>query len=433
MAESVYQSQGEALVPQLSYRMPQDAARYMISRREISSFPSGNSFGPAGVRTMRIDLGGGGAGFADLSSLAIQMTFHNDDAAKSLTPLTCGAHCLVNRIRLYCSGTLVEEVQYAGRITEGLERFLPEDKRENLAAMGFGKASGSFTAGNPVATSIVASGSKKIIYQPSVLGMVQQKCYIPLFAVTNGSIQLEIELSNADDAVVTAADGSNSVAWHLSDVRAHMDVFQCSHDMTESLVKHIASGKTLLLPFRGTSVTSQAVASSGDISVHVSRAFSRLTHVAVSFMGATTGTRSLHLKETNDYFSSNYNGGTIQDTITARLQIGDYSKPDSALNCTTNMYRVALQTMGILNSACHATSVSLEQYQGRESGAYQPAFQILHDTEVSRFASATGFNTSHGGLITEQVQGISGASKCFVTCSYDGVLEIGMDSAAVLS
>ena len=242
---------------------------------------------------------------------------------------------------------------------------------------------------------------------------------------------------DAAAAVVTAADGSLSTNWHLSDVRALADVFAVSQDLMESMVKHISGGKSLLIPFRSHSVTAQAV-TAADFDVHVSRAFTRCVAIHVNMQGPQSGTRLLHCKETTDFYSSNYNGGTILDTIEARLAIGDQQQPDTFINSTAQFYMRQLESIGIKDSSCHATSVSLDQYQGRESGAYQPAFNIIHDTEVTRHASQTGFNTSHGGLITAQVRNVGVGSstyesKCYVVVMYDGVLELGLDSAAVLS
>ena len=94
--------------------------------------------------------------------------------------------------------------------------------------------------------------------------------------------------------------------------------------------------------------------------------------------------------------------------------------------------------MGIYESAAHASTVTLEQFQGREDNNRQPAFNVMHSTEVLAHVSSSGFNTSHGGTITASMRNVGTgtstyATRAFVFLQADAILELGLDNAAVLS
>jgi len=115
------------------------------------------------------------------------MLVTNTDSTKVLHPVTPGAHCLFNRVRIHVSGALCENIENFARVQEYYERLLPPSKREDLANLAFGVASGDFATGNAVAETIAANNGKQIIiFQPSSLGLVNQPKMIPMWAFASG-------------------------------------------------------------------------------------------------------------------------------------------------------------------------------------------------------------------------------------------------------
>ena len=84
--EITLSAQEPGLIEALDFRLPQ-VANYVTSREEVVFVPSGNTFGPNGVRTLRIPISGGA--FVDASSITIEATLTNLDSTNLLTPTTC--------------------------------------------------------------------------------------------------------------------------------------------------------------------------------------------------------------------------------------------------------------------------------------------------------------------------------------------------------
>ena len=55
----------------LQFKLP-GVADYVTSRSEVTFVPSGNTFAPSGVRTLRVNASGNG--FADLSTAVLEFT-----------------------------------------------------------------------------------------------------------------------------------------------------------------------------------------------------------------------------------------------------------------------------------------------------------------------------------------------------------------------
>ena len=101
----------------------------------VRFYPSGASdFSPNGVRTARVLLSGDG-GWVDPSSLRIGFKLQNIGDANLY--LAAGPHCLIERIRIFCSDTLVEDLgPNYGRMHELFQhRLMPQNHNINTGVM----------------------------------------------------------------------------------------------------------------------------------------------------------------------------------------------------------------------------------------------------------------------------------------------------------
>ena len=107
MADLIISSSEESLIDSLNFKLP-TTSQYVTDRRLVRFYPSGASdFSPNGMRTARVLLSGDG-GWVDPSSLRIGFKLQNMGDANLY--LAAGPHCLIERVRIFCSGTLVEDL-----------------------------------------------------------------------------------------------------------------------------------------------------------------------------------------------------------------------------------------------------------------------------------------------------------------------------------
>ena len=115
----------EALLSSLDFSLPPTTS-YVQSRRLVSFYPSGASnFSPTGVRVARFNLNGNS--WLDPASMRIYAKLTNTSATTTLQ-LADGPHCLIQRMRVYMGGQLVEDVDFYGRSHHLFRRLLmPKD------------------------------------------------------------------------------------------------------------------------------------------------------------------------------------------------------------------------------------------------------------------------------------------------------------------
>ena len=137
------QTAQEVLIGELSYNLP-NSASYIVDRRTQSYFTSSaGTYRADGVRTFNITLTGDNV-WADLSTLNLSFTVKNTspipDAAPArqwLQAKADGPWCLIDRLRVYVSGTLVEDLQWYGRLHEQMYRLSSKSQKWTEASKGF--------------------------------------------------------------------------------------------------------------------------------------------------------------------------------------------------------------------------------------------------------------------------------------------------------
>ena len=111
----------ESLLTSLDFSLPPTTS-YVQSRRLVSFFPSrASNFSPTGVRVARFNLNG--QSWLDRASMRIYAKLSNTSATTTLQ-LADGTHCLIQRMRVYMSGTLIEDVDFYGRQHQLFRRLL---------------------------------------------------------------------------------------------------------------------------------------------------------------------------------------------------------------------------------------------------------------------------------------------------------------------
>ena len=97
----------------LDFPSRSNTAPYVEDRSEQTWFPSGSSFNPNGVNTLRVSSCG--PHIVDLSSSVLVGTWNNGVATHQLKPLTCGVHGRVERLTCYVSSAKADDILEYGR------------------------------------------------------------------------------------------------------------------------------------------------------------------------------------------------------------------------------------------------------------------------------------------------------------------------------
>ena len=113
----------EQLIQSLDFKLP-PSTNYVLARHQNKFYPSGAStFSPNGVRVARVLLSGQ-EGWIDPSTIKIACSLNNLCEDTDLT-LAGSPGVLVRRLRVLISGTVVEDVDYYGRIHTMFEKLRP--------------------------------------------------------------------------------------------------------------------------------------------------------------------------------------------------------------------------------------------------------------------------------------------------------------------
>ena len=140
---------------------------------------------------------------------------------------------------------------------------------------------------------------------------------MPLQFLGAGGLVLEFELGGYRDGIQhsTATPSTLSELWHISDVRIQASVINLNSQLQEAYAAHVLSGKSLMIPFKTFTCTSNALPDSNNHDSSIARNFTRLCTLFQTF--ARDNTTSA--KEVNTFW--NPTSVTLVDDFQSVLQI----------------------------------------------------------------------------------------------------------------
>lgn len=184
--ESVLSAGEDFLVGPLDYStVGKDQAQYVQERRQTTIFSSVPEAGPNSVRSIKFSIADPN-GFLDLASLFFTWDVVSKEPApagvdppRNLQPLTAIPHNCFSRMVVRVSSSLVEDIQYLSRTEEMLSRFMSEEKRKNMANMGFGLVSGTAQGNDHLARPIPPGGRRSVVWRPISSGLLNSGECLP--------------------------------------------------------------------------------------------------------------------------------------------------------------------------------------------------------------------------------------------------------------
>jgi len=263
-------------------------APYILSRRSVTMYPQGASvLSPTGVNMARITLGGQDL-WIDPATIRCQFTCVNNDATKSLQPISWLPNCLFQRARVMIGGTVLEDVQAFNRWSQLNAAIIePSDWAQSEAVMGFGGTlvqdltSSQGTKNHPKACSIPAGG-QLTVQMRLPLGIIKaNKMLSQRFAAPT----FEFYLEQAANCLQVGSSWSSSFTLQNFCIKA--DLLELDSSVENAYYKALLSGQNLSFSYQTPWLQLQSVPSGAtSLAISLVRAYTRLNSIFTSFQGA---------------------------------------------------------------------------------------------------------------------------------------------------
>jgi hypothetical protein len=416
--ESIIQAGESSLISALNYAPSDRMANYVQKRESTQFFAPGTNYSPTGSRVIRIDING--AGFLMPDSIVLRATVRNNNVADSLGhplhPLTADLACMISEIKVTMGGTEIERITSYNRIHEMLMRGTSTAKRDNLAAMGFGK-----TAAGDIPP-IVGGSALKVLGRP-LCGICNTHNYIPLWLLSTG-VQLEITLVDSPGAAVKTGGASTtafSEDWQWEQVSVMCDVISVSSELMESFAQHTLNGRSLTLSALRSYTTIVYTNTAAQALLTIPRALTRLNAVFVSYVRNAALTDTAKLGNTFHAPGAAADGSVPNEAFSSFVQIGATRYPQGQNEGLREHWWRYLSGLGIATSGQFTISNNIEDYGGS-------SFIQLTDLERAGGAATHSGESTYGATLTVDLKGLTGSvaypDLIYVTLFHDLIVDM---------
>jgi hypothetical protein len=447
MVEGIANGVEDYLIDGLSFKLP-PGATYVTDRKSVTYYTSGsNEYSTQGTKLVKIVANSDG--WCDPSTVRISFDVLNtaSDAAALLRPLS-GGWSFFRRLRILCSGTIIEDISEFSRCQELFTTLINKNSKVNIDAEGFGLTPFDYTTPETLANfpGIAGGQSQTITFTP-LSGILSQPKYLPLrYAPLTFELELVSDntlpfvLNNAGGGVFNLANTSNS--WKIQNVQMKCDIVTLDNALDNSYAELLLSGKSLPISYNTYISQFQSILSGTvgqqKVRINVARSLSRLKSVFISFDKANTSASAVY-KDFNSFYSPMMTttdplqpilgGGTAAGEVEWQIQLGNKLYPETPCRSHSESFYQLRKCLGVQSSALHSFNVSGQEYRRRK-------FIIGIDMEAVLQASFSGKNTRSGDLLNIKFDHLGTdtakyAHSMYVILHSDNVLQI-QDSGVVV-
>ena len=406
--ESQIAASGEAPLPDvLDFSLPPASTAVVDRRQHVRAYPtSASSLSVNGTRTVRIRLGGDD--FVDPHSVRLQFTIKNESNQYRLIT-TGGPWCFWGQVYLRSGGCQLDDIPSYGRFhSQYLYNQLSMQEQYGEAAIT--GLHGSWATNTdavelknrPSVGSIPPSGQYTVMHKLG-LSVLSQGRMIP-----TRYMPLEVELTlnpTITDYLVQGAN--NSGAFSLQNIQLLYTSYSLDESVVESFYRSLLMNKVLSMPTMTVfQVVQNIPAGSTSFTFSAVRAFSRLSHVWLTFRG--TGPRSTEfLCPTETPVAEEGGAPALYDTApSARLSIGPHYWPDPQPVSTFPelFYQLQQALPGVPN-------ITRDNYM-------HDCFTIVFDCRKMISDPSSSISTRSGDLVTLFLQNLTAnrAQEVWLTC-----------------
>ena len=397
--ESLIASSGEAgLLDSLSFDLPPSTTAIVDKKIRCRAYPtSASTLTPTGTRTLRIRLGGDN--FVDPQSVRLVYTI-NELAGVTGQPLipNAGPWAAWSQVRLLANSQEIDNIgsSYGRLHQQFLWNQLSMAEQYNEAAYGWGGSWGS-NAGYtvPLQGQIAPHGSLTVSHK-LCLSLFQQQKMIPLRYCP---LELEVTLNSNLADWLDIADGSQSLS--ISNVQLWYNNISVDEAIQESFYRALLANRVLNIPCIQMWQVVQSIPSGAtSFSFSAVRAFSRLSHVWLSFRATNEGSGA---RAWNFAYPVVIPDTAITETPTfasdfaplVRLSLGPKNYPDPAPISTFGEYFMQLQ-----EALPYPPNIDRNRF-------LQNAFTVAFDLRRADGDPTSSVSTRSGDLINVQIQNMT--------------------------
>lgn len=417
-------------------------ANYVVSRRSSSIFSSVNSAAPGGVNQLKWNISSSSE-WADPSTACISFVVTNTAAIATqgqpdpqMRPATVAPHCLFNRLQIRIGGSaLIEDIDDFGRLTEQFTRLVPNEKRMNEEALGFGLESPGtpLVGGSHKAQPIPAQGSRRVYMKLPMSGIFGAMTkYLPLFALGGNGVEVILSLAPAADATV-ASEGAvaRSQQYTLTDARFEIDMVQLDSQLQQGYSDNVLRGGSLLLHTKLWDQTLVYVnpTNAGAFDVTLNKSISRLATVFASFAEELT---PVQIAAGEMYVNTFRQYPQAAESLTSYITIGSKKYPDFPSEGVKAHFWKLINALGIQRSLAHSVNADVVSYGTN-------CFVAGYDVEKCPHVMSSGENVQGGqeiGLHFKNFRGADGTQvpkRCWVALHHEAIIEIRSSGVHLLS
>ena len=394
------------MIDSLDFVLPPASTAVVDRRQHVRAYPtSASTLTPTGTRTVRIRLGGDD--FVDASSIRLQYTINEtaNVANHSLVPWS-GPWGAWSQVYLRSNGVELDNIPQYGRFHQqyGWNQLSQE---QQFGEAGIAGIAGSWNAnGTPSLGTVAPGASFTVLHKVHVSlfnsGKLLPTRYMPL--------ELEMSLNSTVADWLNSNGGANSSSYSISNIQLLYDAYVLDEAVQESFYKSLLASRVLAIPTMTVYQVVQSIpAGSTSFSFSAVRAFSRLSHVWLTFRAA--GARS------SEFFNPTTpagNGATpaLADNgcPSARLAIGPHYWPDPQPNQTIPELFYMLQ-----KAIPNIPNITRDQFSAQTVNS--GAFTICFDVRKVPADPTSSISTRSGDLLRVDLQNLTAnaVTECFLT------------------
>ena len=439
--ETHIQSVEDALIDSLSFKLP-NSANFINERKSVTFFPTGgNNFTPQGVKIIKFMLAG--TNWLDPSTVKMQFRLRNTAPVgpANLQPISALPALMFRRLRILAGGQVIEDIDMYNRVYHMVHNLLPAERRFNDYVEGFGV---DYDRGDPLREMthinqgtgpppIIPFGGNRIVLFPLLCGLFNQTKFLPLRYLQGLQIELEVvntfgEVVLTDNAVI---QNNWTDQWEITEPQIKCDVITLDNQLDNEYTDHLMQGKGLPINFSSFVHSMQSVGATDKPVITMSRSFTRLKTVFVTFYrtpiiyfwNVATGTYDpipgavathLPFREATFFYHpqylypSDHNADTMNgqayergyyvfqwnSEVEMQMQVGAKMFPEIPIRSSAEAYYHLRKSLGSHKpNSSYAVNILDREYRSHK-------FIVAFDTEKQTNAGFSGLNTRAGDLIT---------------------------------
>ena len=425
----------DAILDSLSYKLS-PTSEYIQQRRMSRFYPSGaSSYSSNTTQIARVELKGQG-GFLDLSTMKIAFRLVNNSATQHLV-LAGGPHALVNRIRVFCQGSLVEDCSHYGRVHYLFtELMAPSNWRVNQAIETNLQRYDPASTTDPTTVEVIDPGEyATVLFTPSALGILNSG---KLWPIEMAPLSIEITFAPPGDAVIGFANNHPAGVPSSTDYVINSLHLQCSQVIVDSALNNsfknlLASGRSLTISLQ--SVFTQAhilAAGSNSTQISMVRALSKLGLLFLTFQ-TSVGTAQQH-EVTGFGNPSLLVGGTTaaatahshqEYTLSVQAQLDSFLFPETPMDSHGEIFSKLQEAAATYDQKLATLSLTPQSFK---TNAFCAAINMMR----APGSAFSGLNTRTGSLLTLKLNNMrTETTKVFAHLVGTILVEIRADSCSV--